>query len=255
MQTHPFLECPGPLAIAHRGGSLEGDENTLPAFAHAVALGFTHVELDVHASLDGEVVIHHDATLGRMTGDPRALGDLPWGSLKTLRTPRGAGLPRLADLLEEFPDLRVNIEAKSDAVVEPLAALIRQKSALNRICVGSFSPARISRLRALLGPDLCWSPAHLAVLGLWLRGFGLPLPTAHFNVVQVPVRFRGLTVVTPAFVRAAHRRGLKVQVWTVDEADEMNRLLDLGVDGLMSDRPSLLKQVLMARGAWSGRDA
>ena len=158
-----------------------------------------------------------------MTGDPRALADLSWGSLKTLRTGSGAGLPRLADLLEEFPALNINIEAKSDAVVEPLAALIQRTSALNRICVGSFSPARTARLRALLGPGLCWSPAHRGVLGLWLRGWGLPLPISPFNVVQVPARFGAVTVVTPAFVRAAHARGLKVQVLSLIHISEPTR--------------------------------
>ena len=252
--THrfPFLDHPRPTAIAHRGGSLEGEENTLPAFAHAVALGYTHVELDVHATRDGVVVVHHDPTLERMTGDPRAIAELSWRELSGIRTHRGAAIPRLDALLEEHPALFINIEAKSDAVVEPLAALIRRMGVLERIGTGSFRPARITGLRALLGERLCWSPAHGAVLGLWLRGWGLPVPLAGFPVVQVPEHYRGARGVTRRVVGPAHRAGVLVQRWTVNEADAMVRLLDMGVDGLMTDRPALLRQVLEGRGAWRG---
>lgn len=250
MSAPGYLTRGHPLAIAHRGGSLEAEENTLAAFDRAVAMGFTHVETDVHLSVDGEVIIHHDPTLERMTGDPRAIATLTWRDLAQVRTRGGAGIPRLVDLIESHPHLAINIEAKSDAVVEPLARLIRRMGVLDRVGVGSFAPARTARLRALLGPGLCWSPAHRGVLGLWLRGWGLPLAGGHFPVVQVPAAFRGLAVVTPRFVRAAHAAGVRVQVWTVDDAAQMHRFLDMGVDGLMTDRPSLLKSVLMARGAW-----
>lgn len=252
---HPFLDHPRPIAIAHRGGSLENDENTMPAFAHAIALGYRHLETDVHLTRDGQVVIHHDPTLLRLTGDPRAIAGLTWPELQSVRTHRGAGIPRLADLLESFPEAFVNIEPKSDAVVGPLADVIRRMGALSRVGTGSFSATRTARLRAALGPGLCWSPAHRGVLGIWLRGWGLPLPTAGFQVLQVPVAFRNIAVVTPRFVRAAHARGLQVQVWIVDDEAEMHRLLDMGVDGLMTDRPTLLKSVLKTRGQWRGQDA
>ncbi len=249
---HGYLSQPAPVAIAHRGGSLEGEENTLPNFARAVALGYRHVETDVHLTADGHVVIHHDATLARMTGDPRALAGLTLAEVRRLRTPAGAGIPLLSDLLESHPTLAVNIEAKADAVVEPLARLLTRMGAVARVGVGSFNPARTARLCALLGQDLCWSPAHRGVLGLWLRGWGLPLPRAGFPVVQVPRQFRGIEVVTPRFLRAAHALGVQVQVWTVDDPADMTRLLDMGVDGLMTDRPSVLKSVLQARGDWRG---
>lgn len=252
---HGYLAQPGPVPIAHRGGSLEAEENTLPAFARAVALGYRHVETDVHLSADGEVVIHHDPTLARMTGDPRPLASLDWRTLRQIRTHGGAALPRLADLLEEFPALHVNIEAKSDAVAEPLAALIRRMGVLDRVGVGSFAANRTARLRAALGEGLCWSPARQGVLGLWLRGWGLPLARAPYPVVQVPHRFRGIEVVTPRFVRAAHAQGIQVQVWTVNEEAQMRALLDMGVDGLMTDRPEALKALLVARGAWRNDDA
>ena len=252
LRRFPLLEHPCANAIAHRGGSLEAEENTLPAFAHAVATGFSHVELDVHATRDGVVMVHHDPTLERMTGDTRAVADLNWSELRTIRTHGGAGIPRLEDVLEAHPGLFINIEAKSDRGVDPLAALIGRMNALERIGAGSFRSARTHGLRARLGERLCWSPAHGPVLGLWVRGWGLPMSWAGFGVVQVPEYYRGIPVVTPRFVRAAHRLGVRVQVWTVNDADAMVRLLDMGVDGLMTDRPTVLRAVLERRGEWRG---
>lgn len=245
--VHPFLDHDRPIAFAHRGGSLEVEENTMVAFAHAVALGYSHIETDVQATRDGVAVIFHDDTLVRMTGEPERVADLTWAELSRRRTKGGAAIPLLEEVLADWPDLMLNLEAKSDAAVEPMARAIRRTEALSRVCVGAFEAKRTARLRALLGPGLCWSPAHAGVLGLWLRVWSLPGPRPDFPVVQVPVSFRGIPVVTPRFVRAAHAHGVQVHVWTVDEEDEMERLLDIGVDGLMSDRPSLLKAVIARR--------
>lgn len=249
---HPFLDHPLPIAIAHRGGALEAEENTLPAFMRAVGLGYSHVELDVHATADGHVVVHHDETLTRMFGDPRAVAALDISSLREVRTASGAGVPLLSEVLESFPQLHVAIEAKSDAVVAPLAALLARMDVLDRVCVGAFVETRTRQLYAALGPRLCWSPAHVSVGRLWLAGWGLPaLPQAPFPVVQVPLYHNGIPIVTPRVLRAAHARGIQVQVWTVNQESEMTRLLDMGVDAIMTDRPTLLREVMIRRGEWS----
>jgi len=250
-QSFAFLAQPGTVPIAHRGGALEAEENTLPAFARAVALGYRDIELDVHATRDGVVVVHHDATLARMFGDPRPVAAIARDDLARLRTAGGAGLPQLAEVLAAFPGVRFTIEVKAAAAAEPLARVIRDAGALDRVCVGSFVPAHTARVRALLGPGLCWSPARAGVAQLWLAGWGLPLP-APAPVVQVPQAFRGIPVVTPRFLRAARARGVKVQVWTVNEAADIDRLLDWGVDGIMTDRPTLLRERMLARGLWPG---
>lgn len=249
---HPLLAHPGACAIAHRGGALEAEENTLPAFRHAAALGYTHVELDVHATRDGVVVIHHDPDLQRLCGVPSRIAALDWPALRDIRTLQGAGIARLQDLLEEMPSLNVVIEAKSDDVIAPLAQLITRMGALDRICIGAFNPARTAQAREALGQGLLWSPAHMQVARLWARGWGLPFGLQDFAVVQVPRRWRGIDLVTPRFVQAAHACGIAVQVWTVNTAPDMTRLLDMGVDGIITDRPSLLRDVLHARGAWAG---
>lgn len=253
MTTHPFLDRPRPIAFAHRGGSLEAEENTMAAFAHAVGLGYTHVETDVQATKDGVAVVFHDDTLERMTGEPERVADLTWDELSKRRTRGGEAIPLLDELFEEWPDLCVNLEPKAAAAVGPIADAIRRAGALHRVCVGAFEAAYTERLRELLGPSLCWSPAHAGVARLWLSGWGLPLAVPDFPCVQVPTHFRGIPVVTRRFVRAAHAKGMQVHVWTVDEEAEMEHLLDIGVDALMTDCPALLRRVLERRGAWQGK--
>lgn len=248
--AHPFLSSLGAIAIAHRGGALEQEENTLPAFAHAVALGYTHVELDVHATRDGVVVVHHDPDLHRLCNDPRKIADLDHAELQRVRTCNNAEIPTLESLLIDFPNLFIAIEAKSRAVVAPLCDLIAKLGALERVCIGAFDPVCTKNSVQRLGPDLLWSPAHAQVARLWARGWGVPLPLDGFGVVQVPASWKGIPLVTPRFVRAAHASGIGVQVWTINDAAEMHRLLDMGVDGLMTDRPAELRNVLDARRAW-----
>ena len=250
LRNHPFLTSPGARALAHRGGALEAEENTLPAFAHAAGLGFSHVELDVHATRDGVVVVHHDPDLARICNDPRRIADLDWEELRGIRTRGGNDIPRLEDVLRDFPSLFIAIEAKSRRVIAPLCQLLGQGGFLGRVSLGAFDPACTTRACAALGPDLLWSPAQGQVARLWARGWGLPLALAPFGLVQVPERWHGIPVVTRRFVQAAHAQGVAVQVWTVNDAASMTRLLDMGVDGIMSDRPTQLKALLQARGDW-----
>jgi glycerophosphoryl diester phosphodiesterase len=249
---HPFLDHPTPTAVAHRGGSLEAEENTMEAFERAVGLGYTHVETDVHATRDGVAVIHHDPTLERMTGAAARIADLDWADVARIRTHGGAAIPRAEELLAAFPRLNITFELKCDRVAGPLAEVITRADALGRVCIGSFATARTAAIRALLGPGLCWSPAHSVVAALWLAGHGLPIRRPGFAVVQVPPVHKGIAVVTPRLMRAAARLGIEVQVWTVDDAAEMARLLDLGVGAIMTDRPTVLRRVLEARGQWHG---
>ncbi|GAA5065350.1 hypothetical protein N0B44_04980 [Roseibacterium beibuensis] len=252
MARHPFLDHPTPTAVAHRGGSLEAEENTMEAFARAVGLGFTHIETDVHATRDGVAVVHHDPTLTRMTGETARIADLDWADVARIRTHGGAAIPRADEVLASFPGLNVTFELKCDRVAAPLAEVIRRADALARVCIGSFSVKRTAAIRALLGSGLCWSPGQAGVLALWLAGQGVPIRRPGFAVAQVPPVFRGVPVVTRGVMRAAAARGIDIQVWTVDEPSEMERLLDLGVHAIMTDRPTVLRDVLDRRGQWPG---
>ena len=247
----PFLDQPGPLAFAHRGGAGEWPENTMPAFENAVSLGYRYVETDVHATADGVLVAFHDDSLDRVTDRSGKIADLPWSTVAEARVDGREPIPRLDDLLGAWPDLRVNLDAKADRAVQPLAEVVRRTGSLERVCVGSFSGARLTEMRRLL-PGVCTSSGPLAIGRLWLAGFGVPLGRPAAACAQVPVRKGPVPVTTRRFVEAAHRRALQVHVWTIDDPAEMTRLLDLGVDGLMTDLPAVLKEVLVRRGEWVG---
>lgn len=248
----PFLDHPGPLAFAHRGGAGDWPENTMPAFEGAVALDYRYVETDVHVTSDGVLVAFHDESLDRVTDRAGLIRELPWSEVAAARVDGREPIPLLEDILGTWPDLRVNIDPKHDSSVGPLVDAIRRTGALERVCIGSFSDRRLARVRTELGPRLCTSLGPKGIAKLKAASFGapgsLPAPCA-----QVPVRSGRVTVTDARFVRGAHRLGMQVHVWTIDDPAEMRRLLDLGVDGIMTDRPALLREVLEERGEWVGR--
>jgi len=247
---HPFLEHPGPIAFAHRGGAGDWPENSLEAFAAAVELGYGWVETDAHVTADGVVVAFHDDVLDRVTDRTGAIASLPWSEVALARIDGRAPIPTLEELLVTWPSLRVNIDPKHDAVVDPLADLLERSGALDRVCVGSFSDRRLDRLRDRFGDRLCSSMGPRQVAALRAASLGLPLRPRGADCVQVPTTAKGLTLVDRRFVNRCHGAGLPVHVWTIDEPDEMHRLLDLGVDGIMTDRPSVLRAVLESRDQW-----
>ncbi len=246
----PFLDHPGPLAFAHRGGAGDWPENTMPAFEHAVALGYRYLETDVHATADGVLLAFHDDRLDRVTDRTGEIAALPYAEVAAARVDGEEPIPLLEDLLGAFPDVRVNIDPKADGSVEPLIAAIERTGSLDRVCIGSFSDQRLRTMRTRLGPRLCTSMGPQEVARLRLDAVSGRVHPAAAACVQVPERAKGVTVTNAAMVRAAHRAGLQVHVWTIDDPEDMTRLLDLGVDGLMTDRPAVLKQVLEDRGQW-----
>ena len=244
--THPFLDWDGPIPFAHRGGASEAPENTMPAFQYAVVLGYRYIETDVQVTADGVLTAFHDNDLRRTCGRSGRISDLPWDDVQTAMVDGRAPIPLLEDLLGTWPDLRVNIDCKTDGTVDALVASLRRTKSLHRVCVGAFSDRRLARLRAALGPDLCTS---LGPLGVARLRFGRPHDIAA-KAAQVPVKQGPLTVVDESFVAKAHERGIHVHVWTIDDPVEIHRLLDLGVDGIMTDRPAVLRQVFEERGVW-----
>lgn len=245
---HPYLDWPGPIAFAHRGGAGDHPENTMPAFQHAVDLGYVYLETDVHATRDGVLAAFHDPDLSRTCGRDGTISSLRWAEVVEARVDGREPIPSFEELVGSFPDVRFNIDCKADSAVEPLVDAIRRLDCLDRVCIGAFSDRRLRRIRAAFGDALCTSfgPAQVAALVLLGRvpGGG--------QVAQVPVQQGRITVVSERTVARAHRLGLQVHVWTIDEPAEMHRLLELGVDGIMTDRPQRLKDVLVERGDWHG---
>ena len=251
----PFLDHPGPLAFAHRGGALEHApfENTMLAFQAAVDLGYRYLETDVHATADGALLAFHDDRLDRVTDRVGRIAELSLREVAQARVGGREPIPLLEDLLGAFPDVRVNIDPKADRAVVPLAGAITRTGSEDRVCCGSFSDRRLARLRRLVGPRLCTSLGPAATARLRGASYGVPTGPLPAPCVQVPHRYRGRVLTDERFVATAHRLGLQVHVWTVDDDAEMDELLDRGVDGLMTDRPTLLRDVLTRRGTWAGR--
>jgi glycerophosphoryl diester phosphodiesterase len=249
---HPYLDHPLPLAFAHRGGAADGIENTEAAFRRAVDAGYRYLETDVHATSDGRLVAFHDATLDRLTDSRGPIASQTWSVVRRARVAGREPLPLFEDLLEAFPEARWNVDIKAEPALLPLIELLRVTNAWNRVCVGSFNEDRVARAQRLAGPRLATSLGTRGVLGLRLLSYGIPAALRRSAVcAQVPESHAGVRVADRAFLRAAHARGLQVHVWTVNDAERMAALLDLGVDGIMTDRIDTLREVLTARGAWA----
>ncbi len=249
---YPFLDGARPLAIAHRGGASEAPENTMPAFNHAVSLGYHYLETDVHVTADGILVAFHDDRLDRVTDRTGLIADLPWSEVRKAKVDGREPIPLLEDVLTTWPEVRINLDPKQDDAAAPLAAAIIRTNSVDRVCVGAFSGRRIAKIKTLVGPRLCTSMGPREVARLVAVSQGLPGGGTHLApCAQVPTHQGPIPLVTKRFVAAAHRLGIQVHVWTIDDPDEMTRLLDLGVDGIMTDRPQILKDLLISRGTWS----
>ena len=247
---HPYLDHHGLISFAHRGGGSEWPENTMPAFEAAVELGFQYLETDVHVTRDGVLLAFHDDVLDRVTNLRGTITELDYAFVRQAKVGGQEPIPKFEDLLAAWPDVKINIDPKSDAAVDPLIKCLEKFDALDRVCIGSFSGKRLNRVRAAFGPKVCTSMAPLDVVRLKARQFGLPAGSFQALCAQVPVRRNGLTIVDPSLIQTAERLGLQIHVWTIDDPDEMESLIDLGVHGIMSGRPSLLKTVLKKRGLW-----
>jgi len=256
--VHAFLDHARPIAMAHRGGATTpaniGLENTLRAFRTAARLGYRYLETDVHVSRDGVLFAFHDDRLDRVTDRRGMVAELGAAEVGRARIGGTEPIPTLAQLFEEFPTARINIDVKTDAAVEAVVALVHATGTLDRVCLAAFSSRRVLRLRRLLGHRLATSmgSAELAVLR------AVPLAAARRLVVrcgaacvQVPHRVGPITVASDSFIEHCHEIGLQVHVWTIADPEEMRLLLDRGVDGLIADRIDLLKDVLLERGAWT----
>jgi len=236
------------VAWAHRGGALLPDnvgiENTLRAFRNAVDLGYTYLETDVHASRDGVLYAFHDANLERMAGRAARISDLTSAEIDALQVGGREPLPRIADLLEEFPDCFFSIDVKADDAVDLAIRDFTQQGITDRLLIGAFEHRRIERLRA--GMPGVLSALSRREIAIMMTGAPVPRRTC----ACVPVTSRGVRVITPRFLARAKRRTIPVYAWTIDAAAEMNRLLDAGVDGIMADQIDELRDVLLARGQW-----
>ncbi len=279
-RAYPYREVPyllnstpgrlhhAPLAFAHRGAD-PARENTMAAFRRAVDLGFRYLEIDVRTSADGVLVVFHDETLDRVTDGAGRLCDHTWDQLSQLRVtaatetnpaddPKpglGEPLVRFEEALLALPDTHFNVDLKDSEAARHFAEIVDRHEAHHRVLAASFNDARRQRVGRLVTKQVAssggWVSTVLMVLLGPLGGFGkLSQRLAHFDCVQVPIRQTRVPIVRPRFVERCHRAGLQVHVWVVDDPAEMHRLLDMGVDGIMTDDAEALAAVMGERSVW-----
>jgi glycerophosphoryl diester phosphodiesterase len=251
-QPWPFLDWPTPIAFAHRGGAGEHPENTMVAFEAAVKLGYQYLETDVHATADGVLIVFHDADLAPVSDRAGRIARLPYSEVRQARV-GGEHIPLLEDVLGAWPHARVNLDAKHNRCVTGLVEAVARLGAEDRVCLGSFCQARAKRLHDLTGGRVCTWMGRGEILRLWLLSWQRRFHGNFAPCTQVPAGLGMLPLVNSTFVQGAHDRGVAVHVWTVNDRAQMEALLDLGVDGIFSDRPTLLKEVLTERGQWTER--
>ena len=240
-----------PLAIAHRGGAGLAPENTLEAFRRSYALGVRYLETDVRVSADGQLVAFHDARLGRVTTRGGRVRRRSLDELRTLPVLGGGPVLPLGELLAAFPDACFTVDVKEPETIRPLAELLRSTGAARRVCAAAARETWLAELRRLTGPALCTALSWRALARLThprLALLGRRMEGATF--AHVPLRLGQVPIFTDGVVHRAHDAGIRVLVWTVNHPGAMHRLLDAGVDGIITDRPDLLREVLIARGQW-----
>lgn len=241
--------------IAHRGGAHEAPENTLAAFRHAWELGFRYFESDVRVTSDGVALAFHDATLDRTTDAHGLVRDHSEAQLRGVRHRGGEPLVPLAELIDAFPDVRFNLDVKEAAAIRPFIDVLAATNAWHRVVAGSFSHRRLTEVRRFGGPRVAtsMSPNEVAAMVLAALGRGRRWSPAPAVCAQIPPRFAGRDLLHSRVVGLARAAGVPLQIWTIDDEAEMERLLDLEVAGIMTDRPTVLRAVLRRRGQWGGR--
>lgn len=257
---HPFLAHAGPIVMAHRGGVTDapsqpdGDsipENSDAAFARSVGLGIRYLESDIRTTSDGVPILHHDEDLRRVAFFGARVHDLTWREAAAIKLPAGARLMRLDEALITWPGIRWNLDVKDDRSVAATVGVLQRAHALDRVCIASFSRSRLHRLRSLLGPQAAtsatWAEASMILpmpgaarrlIDRWSHHQGSPV------AVQVPPTALGLPLLSKRSVAMAQAMGLQVHAWTINDAAQMQHLLQLGVDALITDHPSTALEVV-----------
>ncbi|GAB2838202.1 glycerophosphodiester phosphodiesterase [Actinocorallia aurea] len=253
---YAFLDHDGPIAFAHRGGAFGAPENTMAAFQRAADLGYRYIETDVQATSDGALLAFHDADLARVTGEPGRIARLPYRRISQARIHGTEPIPLLEDALGSFPSIRFNIDIKDHPAITPLIRVLQRTRAWERVCITSFSTRRLARARAqaaeLTREPVCTALGPSGVAAVRLGGRAARIAAEGVACAQIPHSLGPLPFATASFVTQAHAVGLAVHAWTVNERGVMDRLLDAGVDGIMTDDLEALREVMAGRGLWGG---
>ena len=243
MSIHPYLDVPGVAISAHRGGSIEAPENTIESFEYSIELGSSYIETDVQLSSNGIPYIFHDNDLKRLFGKNIIFNSLNSDEIDELILFDKYKIPTLESTLQKFPDTLFQIDVKTDEVVLPTMEVIKKTNSTDKVCIASFSSKRLKQVHKLY-PEICLSMGPYEVMKLLLASFGLYRKEVPGNCLQIPIYQYGIKLVTKRFINYIHSIGLKIHVWTINDEDTMQKLIDLGVDGIITDRPKALKDLL-----------
>tara|TARA_B100001113_G_scaffold166564_1_gene136297 strand:- start:2510 stop:3259 length:750 start_codon:yes stop_codon:yes gene_type:complete len=238
-----YLDFPGIAVLAHRGGALEANENTLESFYYANEIGCDYIETDVQISSDGIPYIFHDEDLSRIVGKKKFFNELSSDEINELVVFSSLKIPTLRSVLESLPDTLFQIDVKTDDVAIPALKVIEECDALHRVCIASFSSSRLEVVRNLY-PNICISMGPKEILKTLLASFGLYRKTIPGDCLQVPIYHYGIKIVTQRFIKYVQKKGLKIIVWTINDTKTMERLISMGVDGIITDKPMELKNLL-----------
>lgn len=251
----PYLDHPRPAAFAHRGGAAHNPENSWAAFEYAVKLGYAYLETDARSTSDGALLAFHDATLDRVTDQACEVARMTYKQVSAARIRGTEPIPLIEDLLGTFGDLRFNIDLKDSGTIGPLARVLKRTGAWDRVCVTSFSGRRLLAAQRTLDRPVCLAVTPAAIAAVRYAGHPGKAMAARrvrsgAQCAQVPRQ-----IATPTFIRRSHELGLHVHVWTPNTREEIERALDLGADGVMTDEIVLLRDILTERGQWNPRVA
>ncbi len=246
----PYLGDRKFVCFAHRGGGGERAENTMAAFRNAADLGYEFIETDIQATADGVLIIYHDDTLNRLTDLSGVISQLPWSTVCKARIAGEHKIITLQQAIDEFPAMRFNIDIKTDHAFDPAIEFFSERTDLHRFCLAATVGARIKRIRRAMANKVATNAGSKEVAALRFRSWGMPLPLPKADLAQVPLKAYSISIITPAFVRCCHRHLIPVHVWTIDDEATMRRLIRMGVDGIVTDYPTLLRRVAEEEGVW-----
>lgn len=267
MNLCPYLSHEYPIRFAHRGSSILWPENTMIAFQGAVDLGYYYIETDVHLTRDGIIVVLHDDRLERVTNGHGLVKDWRWDDLRKLDAAynfnpeagfpfrnQGFHIPSIEEAMTSFPGVMFNIDLKQPGMEQVMADFIRRHGFEERVLIASFYDRPIRRFRKISGNSVATSIARLEAIAFWGWSRLKKSLKITADALQVPLSMLGITVVDKKMVQAAHAIGMHVHVWTINEPAEMHRMLEIGVDGIITDRPDLLNVVLTERGIFTPQE-
>ena len=245
-----YINSSNIIPIAHRGASLEAAENSFESFRKAFDLGYRVIETDIHSSKDGTAYIFHDHTLERLTGENLKISDLKDVDIDSLKVNKSSVIPRLSNVFEEFPEGLFNLDAKTWEATKPIANTIKKMGYSSRVCIGSFNDKRINAIIKELGVETCHSMGKSNATKFYLGAQLGIKQNFTAQCIQLPIKQFGVSLVARRVLRHARKLGIKIHFWTINNPTTMQKLLELNVDGIMTDDCVLLKTIMEEQFKW-----